>query len=340
MSGSAAGGSIPIGAFNISRGSVVVRAGGDLLQEGTDYNVNYQGGGTVTITKPGVFESGKKITIDYETDDLFNFQSRWLTGLRADYRFSDNINVGATILHLNERPGGVTRYKIGDEPTKNTKYGFDVNYQKESRMLTKMVDALPIISTKEQSNVNFSGEFAQLVPGTSNVVNGKGTSYIDDFETSITPYNLGGGHIPWKLGTTPSGTHDNFANSNVANANPELEIGYKRAKLAWYIVDRTFYTNIGTSPDIPDEDMENHYVRQVFPQDIFSQRDRQVINLNEPVFDLAYYPDERGPYNYNNQLDRMVNFLEIPEKILELSHGPSLVKQTLTMSIWSTSNFG
>jgi cell surface protein SprA len=39
---STGGDGIPIGAFNVPRGSVVVTAGGRILVEGIDYSVNYQ----------------------------------------------------------------------------------------------------------------------------------------------------------------------------------------------------------------------------------------------------------------------------------------------------------
>ncbi|MEO9965994.1 MAG: cell surface protein SprA [Reichenbachiella sp.] len=292
---SSAAGVYPLNAFNIAKGSVKVTAGSQLLAEGVDYQVNYNTGGTVTILNQGIIASGKQINISYEVDDLFSFRSRWLTGARFDYRFTDNINVGATVFHLSERPGGVSRYTAGNEPIKNTKYGFDVNFQDESRMLTKMVDAIPLISTKEKSTVTFNGEFAQLLPGTSNKVNGESSSYIDDFESAVTPFNIGGGHLPWKLGSTPSG---------FSNSTDPLGDNYRRAKMAWYIVDRSaFYLSGGNKPDnISDEDMENHYVRAVFPQEIYKQRDNNQVNANLNIFDIAYYPEERGPYNYNPNL--------------------------------------
>ncbi|WP_422360833.1 cell surface protein SprA [Reichenbachiella sp.] len=292
---SSAAGVYPLNAFNIAKGSVRVTAGSQLLAEGVDYQVNYNTGGTVTILNQGVIASGKQIDISYEVDDLFSFRSRWLTGARLDYRFSDKINFGATVFHLSERPGGVSRYTAGNEPIKNTKYGFDVNYQEESRMLTKMVDALPLLSTKEKSTVTFNGEFAQLLPGTSNKVNGESSSYLDDFESAVTPYNIAGGHLPWKLGSTPIGFQD---------SSDPLADNYRRAKMAWYIIDRSaFYLSGGNKPDnISDEDLENHYVRPVLPQEIYKQQDRQVVNTNLPVFDIAYYPQERGPYNYNPNL--------------------------------------
>jgi len=41
---SAGGEGIPIGAFNVPKGSVRVTAGGRVLLEGVDYSVNYQAG--------------------------------------------------------------------------------------------------------------------------------------------------------------------------------------------------------------------------------------------------------------------------------------------------------
>jgi hypothetical protein len=57
----------------------------------------------------------------------------------------------------------------------------DVNLKKNSRLLTKMVDALPFLQTKETSSVTLNAEYAQLLPGTSNIVQGDGTSFIDDY---------------------------------------------------------------------------------------------------------------------------------------------------------------
>ena len=149
--------------INIAEGSVIVTAGNTPLTEGLDYTVDYNLG-KVRIINEGILNSGKKIDIAYEKADLFNFQTRWLTGARFDYRLSDNVNFGATVLHLNERPGGISRFSVGSEPTKNTKYGFDVNVTEESRLLTKMIDAVPFITTKEKSTVTFSGEYAQILP--------------------------------------------------------------------------------------------------------------------------------------------------------------------------------
>ena len=285
--------------IKIAEGSVVVTAGGITLTEGIDYTVDYNFG-KVQILNESIINSGKSIKVTYEKADLFNFQSRTLLGANFEYRISDDFTVGATVLHHFERPL-YTRPAIGNEPPKNTKYGFDVNYRAESRMLTKIIDAIPLIQTKEQSQITFSGEFAQLIPGTSNLVNGEGTSYIDDFENTVTPFGLSN-WLRWQIASTPTTVDNRFDLSD--GVTDDLKFAYKRAKLAWYVIDNVFYRTGGPAkpPNISDSDLTNHYIRPISPQEIFTQKQQEVINTNYPIFDLAYYPTERGPYNYNPDL--------------------------------------
>jgi cell surface protein SprA len=284
--------------FNVSQGSVRVFAGGIALIEGQDFRVDYTFG-KVTITNQGILNSGKKITVNYETADVFNFQSRTLLGSRFDYKLHDGVNFGATLLYLNERPL-ISRIATGSEPARNLKYGVDVSIQKESRMLTKLIDLMPIIQTKAPSNISFSAEFAQLRPGTSNKVNGESTSYIDDFENSAIPYGLGN-PTRWKLAATPQTINNIFDGGDELN---NLQIGYKRAKLAWYQIDNLFYRTGGVNnPGLSDEQLDNHYSRAVNQNEIFPFRSQNIGNNNERIFDLAYFPTERGPYNYNPDLN-------------------------------------
>ena len=298
---SGSGSEINLPGLDISENSVVVMAGNIQLKEGSDYTVNYNLG-SVRILNPAILTSGQEITISFEKADLFNFQTKWLSGARAEYSFDKSTNIGFTVFHLNERPGGITRFSVGNEPIKNTKYGFDFNVNKESELITKIINTIPLLGTREKSNINFSSEFAQLIPGTSNVINGEGTTYIDDFENSVTPLSLGSSPLSWKLGSTPE-TNDNrfdLSNSTVTN----LGYAYKRAKISWYRIDNIFYLNGGINKpsNISLEDLQNNYVKSISPQDIFRQQDRQLINTNLPIFDIAYFPSERGQYNYNSNL--------------------------------------
>lgn len=290
---------IALPGINIAQGSVIVTAGNTPLTEGLDYTVDYNLG-RVRIINDGILSSGKTINIGYEKADLFNFQARWLYGTRLDYKFSDQFNIGATIMRLNERPGGVTRYQIGDEPTSNTKYGIDINYQDDVPFLTKAMDFLPLVSTKAPSTVTFSAEFAQMIPATSNIINGEGTSYIDDFENSVITTNLSSPN-GWSLAATPQSDNAKFTDGD--GSTSALSYNDKRAKLSWYQIDQTvFYRTSGAinKPDnINDSDLENHYVRPIGWDEIYRQRARQQILTFEQTLDIAYYPSERGQYNYN-----------------------------------------
>ena len=177
---------------NIPQGSVIVTAGATKLTEGTDYTVDYNGG-TIRILNQSILSSGQPITVNLENNELFGVQQKSLYGARLDYKLNPNLSFGATIMHLTEEPISQNE-AVGDESISNTIWGFDVNYSSNSRFLTKLVDGLPFIHTKAPSSFDFSGEFAQLLPGTPSVLNyagaKNGTSYLDDFENSQSDIDL------------------------------------------------------------------------------------------------------------------------------------------------------
>ncbi len=289
---------ITLNAFNIARGSVVIRAGNTILTEGTDYTVDYQIG-RVRILNEGVLSSGKEIRIQYERSDPFNFQVRTLVGSEFEYRFNPNLNLTATYLLYNERPA-LTRVAIGQEPVRNHLWGLAGNYRTSSRLLTKMVDAIPGLSTKAESNIVAKAEFAQLLPSNPRLLGKNGTAYIDDFEGAEVPYDLTRSPISWFYGRTPQ-------RIALKNQNNILEMNFKRAKLAWYNIDNIFYfeggnVNFRRPRNITDKDMQNNYVRAIRFNEVFPNRQADQFNLNEVSFDLAYFPDERGSYNYTTNL--------------------------------------
>jgi cell surface protein SprA len=143
---SSAGAEIPLNAMNVPRGSVNITAGGIQLMENIDYTVDYTLG-RVQIINQGLLESGTPIRISLESQSLFNLQTRTLVGSHFDYRFSDNFNVGATILNLTERPL-TQKVNFGDEPISNTIWGMNTSYRTESRLLTNLIDKLPFPGNK------------------------------------------------------------------------------------------------------------------------------------------------------------------------------------------------
>ncbi len=296
---SSSGDNLRLPAINIAPGSVVLMAGARRLEENVHYRIDYMSG-QVTILDKGLLESGEEIRIQYEKADLFSFRRKTFLGTRFDYLINKNFNVGGTFLRQGEAPQ-TTRVAIGEEPSRNSMVGLDVSFTKDSRFLTKAIDKLPVIQTKAPSLISFQAEGAGLFPGHSKAINqgdnSSGVTFLDDFEGSETPYDLTRNPISWKLSSTPVRFEESVA------LGPEY--AYRRARLAWYNVDQLFYLN--SNPNKPkhisEEDIKNHYVRQVLPQEVFPNRQALQVQYNEPVLNLAYYPEEKGPYNFNPSMN-------------------------------------
>lgn len=294
---SSSGSEIPLNAFNIPKGSVKVTAGGITLTENVDYTVDYNSG-YVKIINPGLLESSTPIRVSLESNQFFAMQTKTMVGTHLDYRVSENFLIGGTLLHLHERPL-TQKVNFGDEPISNTIYGINTSYNTESRFLTSLIDKLPFIETKTPSRISFSGEFAHLVPGHSRAISDAGNSYIDDFEASETPIDMKSLNA-WVVASTPQGQEDLFPE---AALNNDLAFGYNRARLAWYVIDPLFLRNGGATPGHikADPDLQSsHFVREVYETEIFPFKESQSgIPTNIAVLNMAYYPSEKGPYNYD-----------------------------------------
>ncbi len=293
----ASGSDISLGTLNLAQGSVKVTAGGRELMENVDYTVDYTLG-RVRIINQALLEAGTPIQVSTESEDLFTMQRKTLLGTHANYAFSDNFNIGATALYMQERPL-TQKVDYGEDPISNLMVGFDARYSTQSMLLTKVVDALPFYTTNTPSTIDVEAEVARLIPGHSKVIEKSGNAYIDDFEGTKTTIDLKARQA-WSLASTPQLQNDLFPEGNYSN---RLEYGFNRARLAFYIIDPLFLRNNSLTPDHiknnPDL-QSNHFVREVFEKEIFPAKESPVGQpTNIPVFDVAYYPEERGPYNYD-----------------------------------------
>ena len=299
---SSAGSEINLNAFNVPRGSVKVTAGGRTLTENVDYTVDYTLG-RVRIINEGILNSGTPINVSMENNTLFNIQTKRLMGSRIEHAFNPNFLVGGTILNLRERPL-TQKVSYGNDPINNTIWGLDLNYQTESRFLTKMVDAIPLIDTKAQSMISLNAEFAHFIPGHSRAIGATGTSYIDDFEGAKSTTDLKN-YGTWFMASTPQGQPDLFPETDISTAfnfRTQTEYGKNRAKSAWYIIDPLFYDrNSSLVPsNISKDELSKDAVRQVLETEVFPNKDiPSGTPTNIAVFNFAYYPSERGPYNFD-----------------------------------------
>ncbi|MFA8449078.1 MAG: cell surface protein SprA [Bacteroidales bacterium] len=305
------GSEIELNAFNVPQGSVKVTAGGRTLVENVDYVVEYTSG-RVRIINEGILNSGTPINISLESKSLFNLQKKRMMGLRFDHEISKDFYFGGTLLNLHERPL-TQKVNYGDDPISNTIWGVDLHYQTKSRWLTKMIDKLPLISTSKESVISVDAEFAHFIPGYAKVIGQTGTSYVDDFDGTKSTIDLRNPY-DWYLASTPQGQSDLFPEATDPNSGWRFR--YNVALINWYYIDPLFYASGSRPGGVPSDDQmkSQYYQKSYSEQDLFPSKTSQYQNsVRLQPFEVSYYPDERGPYNYDTETITNEDKLEDPE---------------------------
>lgn len=307
------GAEIQLGASNVARGSVKVTAGGAILTENVDYTVDYTSG-VVTILNESIISAGTPVSVSLENQTAMNMQRKTMMGLDLNYQFNPNLMVGATIMHMSEMPL-TTKTTMGDEAIKNTLWGVNMAYKGESQWLTNMFDKLPLLNLSKPSQISFNAEFAHLIAGHYENKNTGGYSYLDDFESTQSNFDLSDPY-PWQLSSVPydDGTPQLFPEAGLTN---HIDYGKSRALLAWYTIDGLFTRkNSSLRPNyITVEDLSNHYVRAIDSKELFPERQQSMSESNTlTVLNMAYYPQERGPYNLDADNINPDGTLQNPEK--------------------------
>ena len=309
------GATIRLNAMNVPRGSVVVTAGGVTLTENSDYTVDYSMG-IVTITNQSIIDSGTNVSVTLENQSMFSMQRKTLVGLDGQYRFNKDFTLGATLLHFSER-ALTEKVAIGDEIINNTMWGLNLSYNKDFMWLTNLLNKVPTINATAPSTFNLTAEFAQLVPHSQKSGTNKGSSFIDDFESTQTGIDLRSPYS-WFLASTPyeSGPDALFPEASLSD-NPDY--GKNRALLAWNYIDRLFtQKNSSLLPGYLKNDLEqlsNPYVREVTVNELFPNRDVTYGESNYiQTLNLSFYPRERGPYNLDAENIDAEGYLLNPEK--------------------------
>jgi hypothetical protein len=198
--------------------TVEVRLNSQQLTRGTDYNVDFVGNVTFLGNyAQQVADPGADLEISYETEDIFGLgsQQKTLLGLRTEYEFwSGDGRIGSTLLYNNERTSE-RRVRVGNEPSRTVIWNLDLKARRQAPLLTRMVDALPLIKTAVPSEITLDAELAQSRPN----LNTKGKGYIDDFEGSERPVSLGIGRTRWNPASLPG--------------SPEFD-EENRSRMIWY----------------------------------------------------------------------------------------------------------
>ena len=288
---------IQLGSYNIPRGSVRVTAGGTTLVENSDYTVDYSMG-TVTVINQSIIDAGTSVNVQLESNTQFSMQRKTMAGVNWMYDFTPEFQMGGTFMHLNEKPL-TSKVTMGDEPLVNTMYGLNLNWKHESQALTKIIDKIPFVNATQPSSINFKAEMAALQSAVSDKVQGS-ASYIDDFEAAESGISILQPSA-WTLSAVPKGMKG-YGKSG------QVEAGYNRALLNWFTIDPLFTRR--NSPLTPAhiktdlEQLSNHYVREVYERELYPNKESTSSESTTlQILNLAYYPNERGPYNLNPNLD-------------------------------------
>ena len=289
---------ISLGAYNVPQGSVVVTAGGVKLTENSDYSVDYSAG-EVTILNQSIIDAGTSVNVSLESNSDYGQQRKTMFGMNWEYDFSKNFQMSGTIQHLSEQ-ALTTKVNMGSEPLNNTLWGVNMNWKKESQWVTNMLDKIPFLHLTQPSNISFSGEFAQLLAGQSHGTQDN-ASYIDDFEDTKNTIDVST-PTSWIISSVPTMFPESKDKTTLAS-------GYNRARLAWYTIDPLFTRRSSSlTPSHIKSDLNqlsNHYVREVPVRELFPKRNQNSYSGATSmlsVLNLAYYPSERGPYNFSTDL--------------------------------------
>ncbi|MER3463580.1 MAG: cell surface protein SprA, partial [Chitinophagaceae bacterium] len=289
--------------FNIPRGSVSVTGGGRVLQENVDYEINYDLG-TLRVINPAIIASGIPVQVGFENNASFGLQQRSYMALRFDYLWNKHLTIGGTVVRLSERPF-FTKQSYGEDPIRNTMYGVDFSYTNDFPQMTKWLNKLPFYHTKAMSAITAYGEAAVLQPGHAKEI-GKGNEgavYIDDFEGTKSSIDLRFPLINWNLASVPQKAPDPNGGSELfpeSALNNDLASGYNRAKLAWYNIEPVLQDKTNSNNPIRRnlDELSKPETRQVYNSEIFPKRTTDIGQGFLTTFDLAYYPKEKGPYNF------------------------------------------
>ena len=289
---------ISLGSVNIPSGSVTVTAGGVTLTEGTDYSVDYSAG-EVTILNQSIIDAGTTVNVSFESDTDYGQMRKTMFGLNWQYDFSKDLQLSGTIQHLSEQ-ALTNKVTMGNEPLNNTLWGVNLNWKKESQWLTNMLDKLPGLHLTAPSQITLKGEFAQLIAGQASGTQDN-ASYIDDFENTKNGIDVSE-PTDWMMSSVPTMFSEYSDKTGVTS-------GYNRALLAWYTIDPLFTRRSSSlTPSHIKSDLEqlsNHYVREVYVSELYPNRNQSSYSGTTStlsILNLAYYPDERGPYNLNTNL--------------------------------------
>jgi motility/secretion related protein SprA/type IX secretion system substrate protein len=157
---------------------------------------------------------------------------------------------------------------------------------------------------------------------------------IDDYFGPMQSRNLINNPFLWKLSGIPIGQPDLFPEASFAASQIS---GFNRAKLSWYKIDPLFYDQSGSDrpPNILDDELSKSEVRMVMQSEIFPMMNiENGQNTLQPIFNFAFYPNERGPYNFDVDSIAFSAGIGADGQLLKPETRWGAITQNLTVTNW------
>lgn len=254
----------------------------------------------MTILNQSIIDAGTTVNVSLESQSDYSQMRKTMFGMNWEYDFSKNFQLSGTLQHLGEQ-ALTSKVTMGAEPVNNTIVGFNINWKHESQWLTNALDKIPFLHLTQPSQISFTGEFAKLFAGQVSGLQNN-ASYIDDFEGTTDKISVLE-PTSWILSSVPS----MFAESTDKTT---LRSGFNRSQMAWYTIDPLFTRRSSSlTPSHIKSDLamlSDPYMREVYVRELYPNRDQSSYNgatSTLSVMNIAYYPNERVPYNFNPDLN-------------------------------------
>lgn len=124
----------------------------------------------------------------------------------------------------------------------------------------------------------------------------------------------------WSLASTPQHQLSSDMFPEAANGTG-LAFRKNVAKVSWYNIDPMFFNISSLTPDHITNDLDqrsNHFVRGVLATEIWPNISiPQGVSNHLNILNIAYYPDERGSYNYDSSPSEYSKGIDITGKLID-----------------------
>lgn len=242
--------------FNVIEGSEEILLNGRRLETGRDYVIDYFTG-NLTLLDEQATDPNAALEISYESNQLFQIDRKTILGTRWDYELFNNSFIGGTLLYLNQSTLD-QKVRIGqDGPMKNFVWNFNTSLNFEPFFLTRGLNALPFVQTKEPSTLKFEAEVAEIVPNPNSRDNpgtgdANGVVYIDDFESAKRETPLGILRKQWTRSSVPK----LIPGLPGYDFLTDIQKDERRGKLVWYnpyeqVSIKEIWPNQDVNPNVP-----------------------------------------------------------------------------------------